>query len=174
MKKFVFIMLAILSMLGLSGNVEAQMVRKFSVKEGDVAPNFSITMPDGTTKQLSDLKGKVVMLQFTASWCGVCIEEMPHIQKDIWLKYKDNKNFVLWGIMYKQGEKEATILREKTKITYPLVYDLNGSAFDAYTEKGAGVTRNIIIDKDGKIVCLTRGFDTVEFEKMKEVLKRIL
>lgn len=71
--------------------------RGYIVKEGDMAPDFKATLTDGTTVSLSALRGKVVMLQFTASWCGVCRKEMPFIERDIWLKHKDNKDFVLIG-----------------------------------------------------------------------------
>ena len=61
--------------------------RGYIVKVGEKAPNIELLFPDGTKKQLKDLKGKVIMIQFTASWCGVCRKEMPFIEKDIWLKY---------------------------------------------------------------------------------------
>ena len=54
------------------------------VKIGDEAPNFTLKFLDGTTKQLRDLRGKVIMLQFTASWCSVCLKEMPFIEEEIW------------------------------------------------------------------------------------------
>ena len=57
--------------------------RGYIVKVGEKAPNIELLFPDGTKKQLKDLKGKVIMLQFTASWCGVCRKEMPFIEKDI-------------------------------------------------------------------------------------------
>ena len=60
--------------------------RGYIVKVGEKAPNIELLFPDGTKKQLKDLKGKVIMIQFTASWCGVCRKEMPFIEKDIWLK----------------------------------------------------------------------------------------
>ena len=60
--------------------------RGYIVKVGDKAPDITITYTDGTRKKLSDFRGKIVMLQFTASWCGVCRKEMPFIEKDIWLK----------------------------------------------------------------------------------------
>ena len=51
--------------------------RQYLVKVGDPAPDFEMTFPNGEKIKLSDLRGKVVMLQFTASWCGVCRKEMP-------------------------------------------------------------------------------------------------
>ena len=56
----------------------------YIVFEGDECPDFKIKMTDGREIQLSSLRGKVVMLQFTASWCGVCRKEMPFIESDIW------------------------------------------------------------------------------------------
>ena len=58
----------------------------YIVKVGEMAPDFTVKLTDGKSITLSELRGKVVMLQFTASWCGVCRKEMPFIEKDIWLK----------------------------------------------------------------------------------------
>ncbi len=65
--------------------------RQYLVKVGDMAPDFTMRLPDGQNVRLSDLKGKVVMLQFTASWCSVCRKEMPHIESDIWQKHQPTK-----------------------------------------------------------------------------------
>lgn len=63
--------------------------RGYLVKVGDMAPDFTIHFTDGNpSKKLSDLKGNIVMLQFTASWCSVCIKEMPHIEDQIWKAFK--------------------------------------------------------------------------------------
>ena len=70
----------------------------YIVKVGQTAPDFTVTLTDGKTVKLSDFRGKVVMLQFTASWCGVCRKEMPFIEKDIWQKHKSDPDFMLMGI----------------------------------------------------------------------------
>ena len=70
----------------------------YLVKVGDMAPDFTIELTDGTKVTLSSLRGKLVMLQFTASWCGVCRKEMPFIESDIWQPNKERQDFVLIGI----------------------------------------------------------------------------
>ena len=148
--------------------------RGYAVKVGDIAPNFTIKYIDGKTSRLSDLRGKVVMLQFTASWCGVCRKEMPFIESDIWQKHKSNKNFVLLGIDLKEDAETIKKFAQKTGVTYPIVLDENGEIFSLYTKKGAGVTRNILIDKDGKILFLTRLYDEVEFANLKKNIEKAL
>ncbi|MFZ0283015.1 MAG: redoxin domain-containing protein, partial [Bacteroidales bacterium] len=56
----------------------------YIVRTGDMAPDFVINEAGGKSYRLSSLRGNVVMLQFTASWCSVCRQEMPFIEKEIW------------------------------------------------------------------------------------------
>jgi peroxiredoxin len=144
--------------------------RGYIVKVGDMAPDFEIQYADGTKKNLSSFRGKVVMVQFTASWCSVCIKEMPHIESDIWQKYKDRNDFVLIGVAYKEDFDKINTLISKTKVTYPIVSDKTGERFHKYAGKNAGVTRNIIVDKTGKIIFQTRLFEQKEFDAMKMVI----
>lgn len=148
--------------------------RQFKVKEGEVAPDFEMEMPDGSSVKLSDLRGKVVMLQFTASWCGVCRKEMPYIEKEIWQKHKDNPEFALFGIAREEPAEKVDLMRNATKVTYPIGLDMDASIFCTYAECKAGITRNIIIDRDGKIVMLTRLFEMEEFNKMVSVIDNLV
>jgi peroxiredoxin len=139
------------------------------VKVGDIAPDFTTTTIDGKKFTLSDHRGKVVMLQFTASWCGVCRKEMPHIENDIWLPLQ-NENFVLVGIDRDEPLDVVTDFAKKMRITYPLALDPGGAIFELYAKKGSGITRNVIVDENGKIICLTRLFNMEEFNNMKEII----
>ncbi|NDV96944.1 TlpA family protein disulfide reductase [Dysgonomonas sp. 521] len=147
---------------------------QYKVKVGDMAPDFEMNLPSGETVRLSSLRGKVVMLQFTASWCGVCRKEMPHIEKEIWQKHKDNPDFALYGI--DREEPAETILKfaKATGVTYPIGLDLKGDIFTTFAEKEAGITRNVIIGKDGKIVMLTRLFKMEEFNEMVTLIDSLL
>ena len=148
--------------------------RGYVIKVGDKAPDFTIKYVDGKTAMLSDLKGKTVMLQFTASWCSVCRKEMPHIESDIWKKHKNNKNFALIGIDLKEDAETIKKFQKSTGVTYPIILNEDGEIFELFAEKGAGVTRNILIDKDGQIVFLTRLYDEKEFAALKQNIEKLL
>ena len=158
MKHLTFILLLVMT---CSLTKAQQDDRGYIVKVGEKAPNIELLFPDGTKKQLKDLTGKVIMIQFTASWCGVCRKEMPFIEKDIWLKYKNNPEFALFGIDFKESKETTEKFAKDIKITYPLLLDPEGKAFYTYAAQGAGVTRNIIIDKKGNIAFLTRLYDPI-------------
>ena len=139
------------------------------VRVGDTAPDFTVNLTDGTQVKLSSLRGKVVMLQFTASWCGVCRKEMPHIESQIWQRHKDNSQFALLGI--DRDEPLATVNQfvKKTGVTYPMAL-----VFALYAEREAGITRNILIDRDGRIVKTTRLYNETEFSSLVEAIDKLL
>lgn len=174
MKNFI-ILSTIILLASWAGHVSAQPKDYgYLVKLGDMAPDFTTTTPEGQTVKLSDLRGKIVMLQFTASWCSVCRKEMPHIEEEIWKKYQSNPNFALYGIDLKESAEKTAEFAKQIPVTYPLLLDLEGDIFYSYAEQGAGVTRNVIIDRDGKIVFLTRLFKDDEFNEMKAVIAKLL
>jgi len=146
----------------------------YLVKQGDEMPEIDFILSDGKTIKTTDLKGKVVMLQFTASWCSVCRKEMPHIESEIWQKHKSNKNFALYGIDMDEPQDKVKKFADDMKITYPLALDPGAEIFYTFAAKGAGVTRNIIIDKKGKIAYMTRLYKEDEFNEMKEVIEILL
>ena len=146
----------------------------YIVKIGQQVPDFNLTTTNGKAVHIADLKGKVVMLQFTASWCSVCRKEMPHIEADIWNKYKNNANFALYGIDLDEPKDVVEKFAKQIPVTYPLLLDPKGDVFYKFAEKGAGVTRNVILDKTGKIVYMTRLYKEEEFAEMKKVLADLL
>ncbi len=145
----------------------------FIVEIGQQMPDIEFKLTDGTTIKTDDLKGKVVMLQFTASWCSVCRKEMPHIEKDIWLK-QNNKDFALFGVDMDEPLDKVKKFAKDMEITYPLALDPGAKIFYTFAAKSAGITRNIIIDKNGKIVYMTRLFKQYEFDEMVEVIDLLL
>lgn len=146
----------------------------YIVRVGEMAPDFTITLTDGKQVTLSSLRGKVVMLQFTASWCGVCRKEMPFIEKDIWLKHKDNADFALIGIDRDEPLDKVLAFAKSTGVTYPLGLDPGADIFAKYALRDAGITRNVLIGHDGKIVKLTRLYNEEEFSSLVQQINEML
>lgn len=146
----------------------------YIVRVGEMAPDFTITLTDGKQVSLSSLRGKVVMLQFTASWCGVCRKEMPFIEKDIWLKHKDNADFALIGIDRDEPLDKVLAFAKSTGVTYPLGLDPGADIFAKYALRESGITRNVLIDKEGKIVKLTRLYNEEEFASLVQMINEML
>jgi peroxiredoxin len=145
----------------------------YLVKIGQIAPDVTLQLIDGETVKLSELKGKVVVLQFTASWCSVCRKEMPHLEKEVWLPNKD-KNFILIGVDYDEPLETVIAFQKQMKVTYPMALDPEAQIFSQFAKKQSGVTRNVVIDQNGTIVYMTRLFDKDEFEGMKEKIASLL
>lgn len=171
-------LLAVLGCMWSTVPVQAQQVTPdaagYIVKVGDMAPDFEMTLTDGKKVKLSDLKGKVVMLQFTASWCSVCRKEMPFIERDIWQKHKENAAFALFGIDRDEPLERVKAFVKQTKVTYPMGLDPEADIFARYAEREAGITRNVLIDKEGRIVLMTRLYNEEEFASLCNKIDELL
>ena len=172
MRKLALVLILLMGIV-ISGMAQEADDRGYKVTVGEMAPDFEMSLMDGTKVKLSDLKGKVVMLQFTASWCGVCRKEMPFIEKEIW-QINKNKDFALYGLDRDEPIEKAQKLIDATGITYPIALDNGGDIFEKYAEKNSGITRNVILNREGKIIFLTRLFNHEEFAAMKKVIEEEL
>lgn len=194
MKKILFAVVAMAMLVACGGNKTAQSAesvendsvavadtvvpdeRGYIVALGDEAPDFTaVVAGSGEKVSLSQYRGnRVVMLQFTASWCGVCRREMPEIEKQIWQRWKDNPNFALLGVDRDEPDSTVVAFAEKTGVTYPIALDPQGEIFCKYAHRLAGITRNVIVDRDGRIVMMTRLYDEEEFARMVTVIDSLL
>ena len=147
--------------------------RGYIVSVGDMAPDFTMEYTTGEKVTLSDLRDKIVVLQFTASWCSVCILEMPHLEKDVWQAFKD-KGVLLIGVDRDEPLETVINFQKKIGTTYPLALDPGADIFGLFADKKSGVTRNVVIDHSGKIVFLTRLFDEQEYKEMIQVIKKLI
>ena len=159
----------------------------YIVFDGDMAPDFEMELFDamkdykadymggnGPFKKLSDLRGKVVLLQFTASWCGVCRAEMPHLESEIWQKHSADPNFEFIAIDRDEPVEKILKFMEVTGVTYPFAFDPEEKIFDRFALHDAGVTRNVLIDKDGRIVLRTRLYNEEAFAQLVAKVDELL
>jgi peroxiredoxin len=142
------------------------------VKEGDAAPDFSITLEDGSVKKLSDMKGKVVWINFFATWCPPCRKELPHLEKEVYEKLKTNKNFEVLVIGREHDWATVNKFKADNNYTLPFYPDADREIFSKYAKQN--IPRNFIIDKDGKIAVASIGFKEDDFNKIIEKVNKLL
>ena len=142
-------------------------------KAGTVAPDFTVTMFDGSTQTLSALKGKVVLVNFWATWCPPCREELKRVEADIIERFKDAP-FVF--IPISRGEERQTVadFREKMGYTFPMGLDPERKIYDLYASNF--IPRNFLINQEGQVVMASVGYEVEEFDeliaKIEELVKQ--
>ena len=142
------------------------------VKAGTQAPDFRVEMFDGTTFTLGSLRGKVVLLNFWATWCGPCREELSRVQKDIIDRFKGNEDFVFLPVSRGETRETVAAFREKMGYTFPMGLDPARTVYDRYASNY--IPRNFVIDRKGKVVLATVGYDEHEFEELIRTIEKTL
>ena len=143
--------------------------RGFIVNVGDTVPNFTLTDLNGRIHSNETLLGKTYVLQFTASWCGVCRAEMPHLESEVWQEFQD-RDFMLLGVDLDEPQDKVAKFTQQMGVTYPMCPDSEGTVFYSIAAPKSGVTRNVVVDREGRIAMLTRLFDKEEFAQMVETI----
>ncbi|MBF0329999.1 MAG: TlpA family protein disulfide reductase [Nitrospirae bacterium] len=136
-----------------------------------VAPDFTLTSLDNKTVSLRDFRGKVVVLNFWATTCGICREEMPSFNK-LYLDYKD-RGLVVLGVSIDTAEKALRFFSAKSGIAFPVLMDKERAVYsDKYKLFGIPVT--LLIDKKGIIIERIIGEINWNEPEMKQKILRLL
>jgi len=133
-------------------------------KVGDKLPDFSFELEKSKTVKISDYKGKLVLINFFATWCGPCNAELPLVQKQIWEKYQANSKFAFFVFGREEGWEILDPFKQKKGFTFPMIPDLNRQIFKKFATQS--IPRNVIADEDGNIIYQSIGFSEKEFAKM--------
>ncbi len=138
------------------------------VSVGEVAPAFKVLTPDGEVTNES-LKGKVVLINFFATWCPPCLKELPVLQEKVWDIYKSNEDFVLLVVGREHSKEELEKFAKDKGFELPFCPDEDREMFGQFATQS--IPRNYILNKGGKIVYASKGYSPTEFEHMISVLK---
>lgn len=123
-------------------------------KAPEPAPNFTLKSLKGSNLKLSEFRGDVVMINFWATWCGPCRQEMP-ILNDLYLKYRD-KGFTLLGINVEDNKTKAARMTQELRVVYPVLFDNTSEVSKQYEVDDMPTT--VLVDRDGNMRYLHRGF----------------
>jgi len=143
--------------------VDRAIVESTLVRGGDMAPDFRVEMLSGERIALSSLRGKVVLLNFWATWCPPCREELSHVQSEIIDRFKD-KPFVFLPVS--RGEQRKTVERfiANTGYKFAVGLDPHQEIFGKYATNY--IPRNFLIGEDGRVLYVSVGYDEADFKEL--------
>ena len=142
------------------------------LKKGDVMPKFELASSVYGDIKPADLKGKVVLINLFATWCGPCQTELAEVQKTLWPEYKDNEDFVMLVIGREHTDEQLQKYNERKQFTFPLYPDPKRDVFSLFAEQY--IPRAYLFDKEGKLIHSSVGYTEEEFQLLMETIESAL
>jgi arylsulfatase A-like enzyme/peroxiredoxin len=141
------------------------------VKVGDPVPAFSYTTTTDETVSTQELRGKVLLINFFATWCPPCRAELPYLEKEIFAKIKDD-HFKMVCIGREHSTEEVATFKKENKLSFPFAADPDRKIYGLFAKQY--IPRNIVVGKDGNVKWSSMGFEKKEFGEMISVIKQEL
>jgi len=140
-------------------------------KTGDVAPDFEVTTLENKRVRLFDLKGKVVLINFFATWCGPCLAELPRLQSELW-KPNEKRGLIVLAIGREHTMEELTEFLHEHHFSFSIGPDPHRTIFKQYAAQS--IPRNYVIGPDGRIAYQSMGYSPPRFQKLIEAVEKEL
>ncbi|HEX5792821.1 MAG TPA: TlpA disulfide reductase family protein [Rheinheimera sp.] len=138
--------------------------------QAEQAPDFTLKALDGANLRLAEQRGDIVLINFWASWCGPCIQEMPQLDK-LAQKYQ-MLGVQIWGVNVENDSAAAKAYLSKVQVQFPILFDSENSVSKAYQVEAMPTT--VILDKDGHIRNVHRGYKPGYEKSYEDNIKAIL
>jgi peroxiredoxin len=153
-----------------AGSETNGMSGKESPMVGKPAPDFTLNLLSGKSFHLAETKGKVVVLDFWATWCGPCLQAMPQVDR-VTREFAD-RGVQLVAVNLQEGPKEITAMLERHKLSMAVALDRDGATAEKY--KANAIPQTVIIDRDGSIARLFVGGGPHFDDQLREALKAVV
>ncbi len=134
------------------------------------APNFTLKSNSGKNIKLSELRGQVVLLNFWASWCGPCRQEMPLLEK-LHKRYSA-LGFTVLGVNVEEDPRKAKTLLKDISVSFPILFDTSNKVSKQY--KVSAMPSTIMIDRNGNMRYLHRGYKPGDEAQYKKWVKQLI
>jgi peroxiredoxin len=134
------------------------------------APDFTLKSRTGENIKLSELRGQVVMINFWASWCGPCRQEMP-ILDQLYQRYQP-MGFTLLGVNVEEDSTAADKILKEIPVTFPVLYDNKNKVSKSYQVQAMPST--FLIDRDGKLRYLHKGYKPGTEEEYQQQVRELI
>ena len=134
------------------------------------APDFTLKSLEGSNLRLEEYRGQVVLINFWASWCGPCRQEMPLLDR-LHHRYEDT-GFAVLGINVEGEAAPAQEIVDKTKVTFPILIDEGQAVSELYNLEAMPST--VVVDRDGIVRYIHRGYKPGDEAKYVEVVKQLI
>jgi len=157
-------------MIGWAMGIVMGVVYADAATVGDPAPDFRLPSLSGEEMALESFKGQVVLLNFWASWCDPCKQEMPEFEK-IHQKYHD-RGFQVVGINIDKKKENAQMFADYFHVNYPVLLDPESATIQRYL--GRSMPTSYIIDRTGRVREVIFGFNRAKLPKIEETIGRLL
>ncbi|NKB99221.1 MAG: redoxin domain-containing protein [Pseudomonadales bacterium] len=141
-----------------------------TVKVTEQAPDFTLKSLEGSNLRLEEYRGQVVLLNFWASWCGPCRQEMPILDR-LHQRYEDT-GFAVLGVNVEGEIAPAQKIVDKTNVTFPVLIDEGQSVSELYDLEAMPST--VVIDRDGVVRYYHRGYKPGDEAKYVDVVKKLI
>ncbi|MDQ2076632.1 TlpA disulfide reductase family protein [Marinimicrobium sp. ABcell2] len=134
------------------------------------APDFTLKTDSGENLRLAEQRGKVVMINFWASWCAPCREEMP-ILDELYQRY-ERAGFTLFGVNVEQDNRAAKRFLEDVGVSFPILYDPTSEVSRKYQVSAMPTT--VMVDRDGQVRYVNRGYRPGDEEKYRAQIRELI
>ncbi|MAF76452.1 MAG: redoxin [Idiomarinaceae bacterium] len=134
------------------------------------APDFTLKSRDGDNLRLSEERGNIVIVNFWASWCGPCREELPEFEA-LYQNYAD-MGVTVYAVNVDDQSEKANKLLEDISVSFPVLYDPDGEVSELYDVSAMPTT--VMIDRDGVARLMHKGYKSGDEAKYEEALHRLL